>query len=629
MSLVGTYPEAMPHDRLNIYDQSGYTERIPSEVVKDPIACIPFISERGVGPDNKFVIFNDPGSILSYGTPNIAKYGISMYTIEQYLLGGGSVLGMRLMPEDATHANLVLLAKHKVLEDIPVKDDQGRPLYRTPEGEITTVETGNTAIVKDMLDIKYSVTSINGEDAKTPAAIKAKMETLKVTVADVDGYVTTPVLTFYAKAKGLFANNLAVRLSSDPTMEVMMNSNRFYRTTVIENSSSVGKQVSFTLPDSIFGNESMQIEDAMDVHSPYVGTLMSKEYAATLIPAVQTVAGADVNTNLIDILFGISKNDTAEEYVSINSESVSLTIVSGIKLAGGSDGIFGTATDKAAEHDKLFLKFYKGEIDDSVKNSMRRPFRHLFDVSESVEVKNAMVALAESRHSTFAFVSAPTSFTTYTEVLAFRSSGLRYGLFKAGIYPESVMIVDQYTGKKVRVNSSYMMAGSVAKHCQNTGFSVPFYGEKNGFEWSGYIPGSIRPQTQDPAVYTALHKARVNQMVEVSDGVAQPYQQITTQSGLSALSEINNVHTLFNMIDIALDYSKSNRGSNNEDSDIADFVTGLKTIIDDRLRGVLGDLSIIAERESANGAGANRIRCRYDIRFKNQLKGVTYEFYIH
>ena len=240
-----------------------------------------------------------------------------------------------------------------------------------------------------------------------------------------------------------------------------------------------------------------------------------------------------------------------------------------------------------------------------------------------------MVALGDRRHATFTFLSAPIAHLTYTETLSFRASSISYDGFRTGLYPESAIIADMYTGKKVRMPSSYFMAYEVARHCQNSEFARPFYGEKNNFQWTGYLRGTLRPQTQDADVFVALHKARINQMVEVSDSVAQPYQQITMQSGMSSLSEINNVHVLFEMVDIALTYSKANRGADNEDKDIADFVAGLNTIITDRLRGILGELSIVAERETANGAGANRIRCRFDVRFKYQLKGVSYEFYIH
>lgn len=121
------YPSAMPYDDLVYIDQSEYKETTPLEptpsIPSGPIAFIPFVSPRGYGEDNK-LMYMDSTRLAKYGNPNLKKYGLSLYLAKRFVEGGGSVLGMRLMPDDAGYANVCVYAEVTKADILPYRSDE-------------------------------------------------------------------------------------------------------------------------------------------------------------------------------------------------------------------------------------------------------------------------------------------------------------------------------------------------------------------------------------------------------------------------------------------------------------------------------------------------------------------------
>ena len=122
------WPSSMPYDVINIYDQTGYSEQSATidtvTVPSGPIAYIPFISPKGYGNDNELVYLNS-GSIGKYGNPNYYKYGLSLYLANQYISGGGNVLGMRLKDENAMHSHVGFVANVTVSTEPSLYENTG------------------------------------------------------------------------------------------------------------------------------------------------------------------------------------------------------------------------------------------------------------------------------------------------------------------------------------------------------------------------------------------------------------------------------------------------------------------------------------------------------------------------
>lgn len=109
---MSIFPSSMPYDDVTIIDQSGYVEETVTEtpyIPSGPIAFMPFISPRGYGEDNKLMYMNG-SKLAKYGNPNLKKYGLSLYLAKRFIEGGGTVLGMRVVPDTFTHAYACIAA---------------------------------------------------------------------------------------------------------------------------------------------------------------------------------------------------------------------------------------------------------------------------------------------------------------------------------------------------------------------------------------------------------------------------------------------------------------------------------------------------------------------------------------
>jgi hypothetical protein len=208
-----------------------------------------------------------------------------------------------------------------------------------------------------------------------------------------------------------------------------------------------------------------------------------------------------------------------------------------------------------------------------------------------------------------------------------RASVYKYSTFNSAWYTESALVRDPYTGKKTMFPASYFNAYAMAVHCANNGFGIPFAGKY--YTWTGFIPGTMTPQTSSLDVLKSEFQNRVNQMFEDGTGIAKPYEQLTTQSLYSQLSELNNVHILKYMIRIALVEAEATRWDFSNTTEISNYQKSVTDAISLDLAGLYDTVTVTCSQESANGAGASRILAQINVTFKNILKGITYQFFIN
>lgn len=192
--------------------------------------------------------------------------------------------------------------------------------------------------------------------------------------------------------------------------------------------------------------------------------------------------------------------------------------------------------------------------------------------------------------------------------------------------PEWARITDPYTGKKTFMPSVYFNAFSVINHW-NKRKGKPLAGRLNAI-WTGFDVGTVTPASSNTNEYVLNHNVGLNTMIEDGIGNAELYEQISAQATTSALSEMNNVLVLHEMVKIALRLAKENRWSDLGEEDISTYKSNVESEISDALKGCYERMEVLATRESANGAGRNRILCKINVKFKDIFKGVSYEFYI-
>lgn len=111
------YPVGMPYDELSIYDQSVYsdtTDVTSSSLVPDGLIVFqPIISPRGYSKDNDLTFITNSAQLEKYGTPNINKYGLSLYYAKNIIKSGANLLTCRLTADDSMYANNCIYAEFK------------------------------------------------------------------------------------------------------------------------------------------------------------------------------------------------------------------------------------------------------------------------------------------------------------------------------------------------------------------------------------------------------------------------------------------------------------------------------------------------------------------------------------
>lgn len=172
-------PYIHPSDSFYLNDNSEYNE-YTADASGVQYLCI-YASPKG--RDNKLMKWNNVMNwINECGYPNFRLYGQASY-IPYILLYNGlaNVVGMRVMPDDATYSNLILMVGYK----------------------------NNNGKMKVKFDL-YSRSNLRNLDELE--TIANSMETM---TADEDGYRYLPLMTWWSLGRGVYGDDYRIRISHD------------------------------------------------------------------------------------------------------------------------------------------------------------------------------------------------------------------------------------------------------------------------------------------------------------------------------------------------------------------------------------------------------------------------------
>ena len=168
-----------PHEAVYINDNTRYEDIAFAN--SGPTFLNVFMSRKGV--DNKLKYFDSITNwVNEYGLPDYRRYGQPGYNAYVALSTGmATSQSMRIMPKDATHANIILIAKYQK------KDNK--------------------------LQLKF--------EAKTVKLItkaddlQAYVDRMETVVPDAEGYLSLPIMSFWSRGRGDYGNDYRIRISHD------------------------------------------------------------------------------------------------------------------------------------------------------------------------------------------------------------------------------------------------------------------------------------------------------------------------------------------------------------------------------------------------------------------------------
>ena len=275
-----------------------------------------------------------------------------------------------------------------------------------------------------------------------------------------------------------------------------------------------------------------------------------------------------------DVLFGKTLKTSSLDYVEVDTDKgVDLTAITGLALAGGSNGEFGNApfagtnipADDSA-YTKAMVDFFKGEattpdgkpIDEIFDVDMYKIYA-VFDANYPMPVKREIQKLGEFRGDYFFFRDLTTDASNFSDMVTIfkdyeyvdEAQEIDYKAYSkyAATYGQAYNIIDPFTLKEVYVTICYSLAGLGAQYLLDN-YNSPFCGVSNGITIPEVVEGTvnflpkIKPNDDQK---TTMIENRIN-FGSYINGVFTLETQITSQETETRCLHINNVLSVLNLI---------------------------------------------------------------------------------
>ena len=539
-NVVLTYQH--PYIATYLQDNTIYTEEAEAEIPAPSFNGIQ-VGFFGGGRDNVVLYSTNTEMFVNeYTKPNYKLYGQAAYNAVAALDSGQcGMYTLRLMPDDATYANAVIMVDWKESEK---------------EVQVGTDDEPKTEQRK-VLSIKFRKTSV--ANATTVARIKTGVAKLYATEADGDGYMSAPLIALWQLGRGKYGNATKIKFVDSVDYESEETTFRSYEIDVMETAKTgltikeqlIGSIVDGVLDDINTKNPSQFLEDVIDdpesgsnkinvvvmsdvmetIYAQYEKTFAEfhKDDAEETLPALEA----------IDIIFGNALTGDVDRVIDLvdNSDAtdyVNLIAVDGFNLVGGSDGALDDTDPTVVEKTKtdLLIKAFRGTIDKRLSSRFSTPANFCLDANFPEEVKREMAAWAAKREydaMTYLDTGLLTSNTEIVSMLRDMRSLTAYNLVKEpGCYKWRDL---EYTGKLIPVTMTHYIARKLPRHISINAYTTPFAREDAQLvSKTDYVAGSFAPiiNPDDNDVKKLYYKYGANCYETVKNGVIQRSTGITT-----------------------------------------------------------------------------------------------------
>lgn len=536
------------------------------------------------GPDNVIVQFlSSPLENIKryYGEPKFSKYGQSYHTALQWAEQGYETALCRLMPLDATYANLALVYKKTKTEITTVKTEfTYQDLSASKIIELDSLEGIKKGMKLKILNNIYTVDSISDgvsnnnvtmvEDIaetipqSTPVyLLEKKIETksienltsqseiekaMKTSKQDFSAEELEAVLAiFYPYGRGADYNKLSISIYKED-LEDTYPDFAVYTMKVYDRKTDNGtdfvisdEEFTFSLdPDALDVNKSsLFIDDIVPEYSKFISYMMNHNKIKL---ALCDLNGLDASTASS---YEIYSKDLFETYPNIEENKKN-------RFSNGSDGSLWDdegnlnwgdeeSTD-LSDATGLLKAFYSGSIDPKLLDKKWVPAKYIWDNNYPVSVKMVMSSLVSgSRNDIRAILD--TRFQSDEErEISLRKTGAmsKINNCNVAIYPNNGYTIDKYTNKKIAVTSTYNVCKLYAKVKNTLGFHYAIGGYNDKGRMDEMTSVTYSPKLDYRNQFTKL---QLNTIINDPDGIFV-MENITSQKESSYLQQNHVADTL-------------------------------------------------------------------------------------
>ena len=556
-----------PSTTFIIEDRSQIEDLQTTEQNPSPLFAQFFSSDKG--PEEMGEYFGDEFKI--FGTPNFARHGQPLLQAQRLINNGATVLAKRVVAPDAALANLIILAKQKKVSSQKLNED-GQPLYMTPDGEETT-EANDNPIMDVKCEINYEVQSVAGnlndiEDLKASALAFSDYESK--TAEEEKVY---PICLITDNGRGV--SNKKIKI----TPNISGSRNKSYLTyifSVIEDS-AILESTLFTLnPDTVTATSNLALSSVAKTYLKEVKVFSFDDVMRSFISAVKECTGIEDIDNT-DILFGKDKKGTNLDIFKIGKD-VDLSIPVGIQLENGSNGSFGNDPMKAPDYVTALIEAFNGKFTENIYDVDNILLDGIIDANYPEDVKKEIEALVDFRKDAFFFRDLGTGLFTSEDIIAKADTVVKSRYI--GIYGNSYDVIDEYSKKQITVTTGYSLAGILPSHFANNRHA-PVAGSLYGFVFDEIIEGTMNflpkviPEKDQKEELFSKH---VN-FISYLDKVPTLESEYTTQEEHTGFSYINNTLAVQEVIKAIRVRCPKSRYSFMEEEDLIKYEEDVENVL--------------------------------------------------
>lgn len=528
-----------PGTIFNWIDQSGISRAITETPVM-PLMLTAFSSDKGP-EDIQIVSGEDFYRLYGYDI-SFTRHGQPLLQAANIIDNGGELMCKRVVAPDATLANAGVIAKVTAKSVQKVNAD-GEPLYKNPSTqEETTEEEGNDPIMINVAEISYEVQTV--ANVKSLEEVVTTMEG-KIDTAGQEGTFTYPLFVIVDNGRG--ASTKRFTITPDYTLSKNLGFMLYYLN-IIGDYDEDSESVRFSMDeDKVYLEESMSFTEKAKTLNQCNGASIA-EGIQGFVNKVAEITGVEVSQlYLIDSLFGNTIKGQSLDYIITKEGSVLLNQEGGFELKSGTNGTFGETPFGTEGYKQELIKFFNGTFTDSIFDVDRYKPDVCVDANYPVEVKDAILELANFREDFFFFRDLGLDNDTF-DTITYAAAERPKSKFCAD-YIQTYQIVDPFTKKHIKVTFTYGLARTLIDHLNNRR-NAPVCGLIYGMTYPEAIEGTLNfapkyTPTEDQK--DKLDDLRLNYASYLND-VLTLETEYTNQEQYTQLSYINNILAIQDVI---------------------------------------------------------------------------------
>ena len=571
-----------------ILDKSDF---LPTGLSAGFFGLFPIAAKRG--EDNRLKLTaNLPTALASFKEPNLDRYGYSYYFADRWLKGGSSAYLCRLLPDDATYSNVLLM-----IEDDSASIPSNNPLFRFEFSQEESYLQDELVFHEEKL--YRANTTVDADQPFNPVQwdeVSLKPYSVKETFT-IGQHVLTANGSIYKLLQAYSQNIPAPKGPTNAYWEVILYNvgiEELFKTEVKSSTTFTRKDkifedaeesvisfrpigrgvdydklaITITLNRSLADTYAFKVYDINVYDRDDAGSMFQLDgtISVSLDPSATDLAGESmfiehrlaryssvlrckVDTEKLEniVLTPISQTDPDIDIEDIYTYDL-LNIGTGItaEFANGSDGSL-LNSSKRLDLDVfngLVTDFYKGLIDPRITNVKEVQAKVIFDANYPAPVVVAMNTFVTStRPDIFAYIG--TGFNANEEqVLDARSGDLSFNnrnmSIKAGFYE----VFDEYAGKYIKAPALLEQAYNISNSWLVNGVHVPVAGYSSRAQVSGIKADSLA-FNPDKLYLDQFYLNQINPLIKDPSGYYM-MGTLTTQRKQSAMSN----ESIVNMIQV-------------------------------------------------------------------------------